>query len=70
MKYLKKKQNCLHYIIHKFRDSRVKELLNQAGKAIAEIEKLDGFRSIDLNLENHDLSANVIWDDGSITTIL
>lgn len=52
------------------RDARVKELVDQAGKAIAEIERLDGFRSIDLNLENHDLIADITWEDGSITSIL
>lgn len=48
----------------------LRELVDQAGKAIAEIERLDGFRSIDLNLENHDLIADITWEDGSITSIL
>ena len=52
------------------RDTRVRELVDQAGKLISKIENLDGFKSIQLNLENHDLCIEVFWDDGSTTSII
>ena len=52
------------------RDIKVISLINTINKSIAEIEKLEGFKSLQLNLENHDLCIDVNWDDNTTTTLL
>ncbi len=52
------------------REKKARVLINIASKSIVNVSLLDGFRGIQLSLENGDLCATVTWDDGTTTDIL